>query len=410
MCDARSIQWPWHTAPSSEQRRYATTLPVLVASSPAENPFPSEADEARRHPLFKVENQKPLFKEIWANVTHFWFAVRPNDTFILKLSAAPSERHHFKQARYRKDENGTLIKIQSAKASQKDGTSGRTPQYNGMLVGLLGTIQAMRSIHRFEGLPGLLGGFKAAATGSVLATIIYFATYEGFKRRLLDLGVNDSASYFLAGALGDAAASVVYVPSEVVKTRMQLQGRYNNPHSASPHNYKGDWHALRSIWQRGGPMGLYYGWRATLARDVPFTACQFTIYELARSYMIRKFGNGDPSQLTVWHDIPPGALAGSLAGFITTPVDVIKTYLQTQSRPPSRNAFVDLSKVGTPPASAPYYSGIGPALRGIYKARGIRGLFSGAVPRMVWTGSQSTVMFLVYEWLLTWDWGGLFSN
>ncbi|KND03980.1 uncharacterized protein SPPG_01428 [Spizellomyces punctatus DAOM BR117] len=365
MCDAQSIQWPWHTAPSSEQRRYATTLPILVASSPAENPFPSEADEARRHPLSKVI--------VCGGIAG---------------AMADSSMHVLDTVKTR---------------MQKDGTSGRTPQYNG-------TIQAMRSIHRFEGLPGLLGGFKAAATGSVLATLIYFATYEGFKRRLLDLGVNDSASYFLAGALGDAAASVVYVPSEVVKTRMQLQGRYNNPHSASPHNYKGDWHALRSIWERGGPKGLYYGWRATLARDVPFTACQFTIYELARSYMIKEFGNGDPSHLTVWHDIPPGALAGSLAGFITTPVDVIKTYLQTQSRPPSRNTFVDLSKVGTPPSSAPYYSGIGPALRGIYKTRGIRGLFSGAVPRMVWTGSQSTVMFLVYEWLLTRDWGGLFSS
>ncbi|KAI9098093.1 mitochondrial carrier domain-containing protein [Phlyctochytrium arcticum] len=285
---------------------------------------------------------------------------------------------------------------------QRDGTTGLAQKYNG-------TIQAMRHIHRKEGVRGLFGGFGSAAVGSILATTIYFTTYEKCKRELIDHGVSESVAYFMAGALGDSIASIVYVPSEVVKTRMQLQGRYNNPYSVSPHNYKGDLHALSSIWKRSGPRGLYYGWRATLARDVPYTACQFTIYEIARARILKHFGK---DSLTIWHDIIPGALAGTLAGFITTPLDVIKTYLQTQSRSKPRLPFVDNATPPPPvpplPSSsaklAPYYTGITPAIRGIYAQRGVRGLFSGAVPRMVWTGSQSTIMFLCYEWLLAFDW------
>jgi hypothetical protein len=54
-------------------------------------------------------------------------------------------------------------------------------------------------------------------------------------------------AHLAAGSLGDLAASVVYVPSEVLKTRMQLQGRYNNPHFVSGYNYKSTWHAAKTV-------------------------------------------------------------------------------------------------------------------------------------------------------------------
>lgn len=49
------------------------------------------------------------------------------------------------------------------------------------------------------------------------------------------------------GFLGDLFASVIYVPSEVLKTRLQLQGRYNNPHFNSGYNYRGTIDAARTV-------------------------------------------------------------------------------------------------------------------------------------------------------------------
>jgi len=78
--------------------------------------------------------------------------------------------------------------------------------------------------------------------------------------------------------LGDFVASFIYVPSEVLKTRMQLQGRYNNPSFISGYNYKNTWHALQMIVKYDGVGALYQGYRATLMRDVPFSALQFAFY------------------------------------------------------------------------------------------------------------------------------------
>ena len=80
------------------------------------------------------------------------------------------------------------------------------------------------------------------------------------------------------GSIGDFFASFIYVPSEVLKTRMQLQGRYNNPSFISGYNYKNTWHALQMIVKYDGVGALYQGYRATLLRDVPFSALQFAFY------------------------------------------------------------------------------------------------------------------------------------
>lgn len=54
-------------------------------------------------------------------------------------------------------------------------------------------------------------------------------------------------SHLTAGSLGDLAASFIYVPSEVLKTRLQLQGNYNNPHFVSGYNYRNTWHATKMV-------------------------------------------------------------------------------------------------------------------------------------------------------------------
>lgn len=100
--------------------------------------------------------------------------------------------------------------------------------------------------------------------------------------------------YVSKGGVGDLCASVLYVPSEVLKTRLQLQGKIN-----TGYKYKSTLDAAQKIYSRNGFdhfwlisyflflsrfVGLYSGLGATLLRDVPFTALQFTFYGLA--YMV----------------------------------------------------------------------------------------------------------------------------
>ena len=51
----------------------------------------------------------------------------------------------------------------------------------------------------------------------------------------------------MVGGIAEIFASAFYVPSEVVKTRLQLQGRFNNPYSVSGHNYRNTYHAVTDV-------------------------------------------------------------------------------------------------------------------------------------------------------------------
>src|SRR3954470_24792309 len=88
------------------------------------------------------------------------------------------------------------------------------------------------TILRQEGVRrGLYGGVAPAFLGSFFGTVLFFGSYERSKRAMLDAGVLPPwLTYFTAGVVADLVASPVYVPSEVLKTRLQLQGRHDNPH------------------------------------------------------------------------------------------------------------------------------------------------------------------------------------
>ncbi|KAG5937678.1 hypothetical protein E4U60_001782 [Claviceps pazoutovae] len=271
------------------------------------------------------------------------------------------------------------------------------------------------TIWRQEGIRrGLYGGWIPALGGSFPATVLFFGTYEWSKRFLIDHGLQQHLAYLSAGFLGDIAASIAYVPSEVLKTRLQLQGRYNNPHFKSGYNYRGTVDAVRTIVRTEGASALFYGYKATLYRDVPFSALQFMFWEQFHAWA-RIYKNG--SDIGVPLEIITGATAGGLAGVLTCPLDVVKTRLQTQvnrtadspSKLKEMAATAQKRHIVTSAASAPrpqpgaaplQTSSIITGLHVIYRTEGITGWFRGVGPRGVWTFIQSGCMLFLYQRLL----------
>ncbi|KAI5821336.1 mitochondrial carrier domain-containing protein [Pyronema omphalodes] len=285
------------------------------------------------------------------------------------------------------------------------------------------TPKAYATIFREEGLlRGLYSGVTPAFCGSLPGTMIFFGTYEYSKRFLLDNGCPDSIAYLTGGFIGDLFASFVYVPSEVLKTRLQLQGRHNNPHFKSGYNYRGTLDAARTIVRVEGPAALFYGYKATIMRDLPFSALQFAFYEEFRKWAI----NWKGPEIGLGLEIGTGAMAGGLAGIITCPLDVVKTRLQTQVRTgtkpstastaatisPQTRSFstaailkTSISSPSTTPPPAPdalklQTSSVILGLRLIYQTEGIAGWFRGVGPRAVWTSVQSGIMLVMYQSIL----------
>ncbi len=238
------------------------------------------------------------------------------------------------------------------------------------------------------------------------------------------------------GFVADFAASFVYVPSEVLKTRLQLQGRYNNPFFNSGYNYRSTIDAARTIVKYEGASALFHGYKATIFRDLPFSALQFAFYEQEQKWARQYAGSRD---IGLGLEIATAASAGGMAGVITCPLDVVKTRIQTQINPPETAttpagaAKVQRQPVNTTPLhttrashahqtmqaspskrniSSPSTtmrkpgaimldtSSVMTGLRMVYKTEGVMGLFRGVGPRFVWTSVQSGTMLVLYQVLL----------
>lgn len=256
-------------------------------------------------------------------------------------------------------------------------------------------LSAYRNLLVEEGVRrGLYGGYGAAMLGSLPSAAIFFSTYEYSKRKMIDdWHINETTTYLTAGFLGDLFSSIVYVPSEVLKTRLQLQGRHNNPFFDSGYNYKNLRDTITTVIKTEGLGALLFGYKATLARDLPFSALQFAFYEKFRQWAFKIEGKDTGTDdLSLVSEIYTGACAGGLAGIITTPLDVVKTRVQTQQ--PS-NVSLTASTKPLKLSGSLFLS-----LKTVYFSEGFLGFFSGVGPRFVWTSVQSSIMLLLYQMAL----------
>lgn len=224
-------------------------------------------------------------------------------------------------------------------------------------------LQAVRGGGKIN-FKGLYSGLAGNLAGVLPASAVFVGVYEPVKQKLLKtLPENFSAiAHLTAGAIGGIAASLIRVPTEVVKQRMQTRQFASAPD------------AVRLIVSKEGFKGLYAGYGSFLLRDLPFDAIQFCIYEQLRiGYRLAaKRELNDPENAVI------GAFAGALTGAITTPLDVIKTRLMVQG-------------------SANQYKGIFDCVQTVIREEGASALLKGIQPRVLWIGIGGSIFFGVLE-------------
>lgn len=224
-------------------------------------------------------------------------------------------------------------------------------------------LQAVRGGGKIN-FKGLYSGLAGNLAGVLPASALFVGVYEPTKQKLLQIFPENlsAAAHLTAGAIGGFAASLVRVPTEVVKQRLQT-GQF----ASAPD-------AVRLIASKEGFKGLYAGYGSFLLRDLPFDAIQFCIYEQLRigyKAAARRDLN-DPENAII------GAFAGALTGAITTPLDVIKTRLMVQG-------------------SASQYKGIFDCVQTIVREEGPPALLKGIGPRVMWIGIGGSIFFGVLE-------------
>jgi len=226
------------------------------------------------------------------------------------------------------------------------------------------------SMVEFQGLWTPAGIYRGLAPKLLLYApyqAVYMATYVQARGFLINaplpFGGTSGLSFVLAGVIAEITASLVRLPMEVSKLRLQL-GIYSNSRKALQH-------FLRQPW------GVYSNFiPQTLMHDCAYSAVAWLIFEKSRQWLFALRGS---SELPPHENLILGGITGTTSAFITTPFDVLKTRI-----------------VGRSPGSS-QASGVFHVARDILRHEGARAFWRGALLRVLHIAPSHGLYMFLFE-------------
>lgn len=224
--------------------------------------------------------------------------------------------------------------------------------------------------------------------------------------------------------MAEIASCLVLAPAEVIKSNAQMlsskakassskKSAHRTHHSTSIEAFR--MLARSSSGSAGHEVGatatvlrrLFTGYTALVARNLPFTALQFPMFEYLRSKiwerrdLDRSKNDGTPRSL-LETGLVSGAsagVAGALAAYVTTPSDVVKLRM-----------MLFATESGGGGGEAPQQEeaamrrgrGAWATTKQVYAERGLRGFFRGGMFRAAWTALGSGLYLGTYETSKLW--------
>jgi len=187
---------------------------------------------------------------------------------------------------------------------------------------------------------GIRGMYKGSSVNLLLITpekAIKLVANDGF--RYLFKSKDGSLPIYrqvLAGASAGMCQIVITTPMELLKIALQDSGRVasiSNNANAKPLTAT---QVALNVFKQKGFLGFYQGGTATLVRDVFFSAVYFPLFAFFNAK-----GTLDPvtNKPPFYHTFMSGIMAGSIGAYIATPLDVIKTRIQTTTKAPGEMQY-----------------------------------------------------------------------
>ena len=230
-------------------------------------------------------------------------------------------------------------------------------------------LQAKGGFFQNGGYRGIYKGMGSIAAGSAPGAALFFVCYETCKERLPI--ENPMTLIVTAGCIAETMACIIRNPTEVVKQRTQTSSIGSSLQT------------LKTLLAQDGIPGFYRGFVGTLARELPFVAIQYPLWEKLKTIAVAERGATQPHALDqpVLPKATPaeaaicGAVAGGVAAACTTPMDVVKTRLMLATH--------RMSWFGT--------------FRTIVKEEGLMALTKGMVPRVGWISAGGFIFLGGYS-------------
>eukprot|EP00090_Calanus_glacialis_P034995 TRINITY_DN596_c0_g1_i1.p1 TRINITY_DN596_c0_g1~~TRINITY_DN596_c0_g1_i1.p1 ORF type:complete len:320 (-),score=106.00 TRINITY_DN596_c0_g1_i1:210-1169(-) len=221
-----------------------------------------------------------------------------------------------------------------------------------------------------SGVRGLYRGLSVLVYGSIPKSAVRFGAFEQFKKQAVDEKGNLSPGARLLCGLGAGVSEAIFAvtPMETVKVKFIADQRSANP------QYKGFAHGVKTIIAAEGIMGTYRGLTATMMKQGSNQAIRFYVMETCKDW----YRKGDPNA-----HVPKlivglfGGFAGACSVMGNTPLDVVKTRMQSLDASRYKNTF-DCAKQ-------------------IMVNEGPKAFYKGTLPRMSRVVLDVGITFMIYD-------------
>ena len=220
-----------------------------------------------------------------------------------------------------------------------------------------------------KGFIGFYRGIDQLIPEAFFKTMLRFITFKELNKQYMAYRNIDNMDVFgnllCGGVAGAIETTIVVQPFERGKT---LKAAFKRPFDVYKQMYYKQ--GLKAMIQ-----SVYTGYGATLGRQVGNQACSFTVfYELKHLYL-----NHTGQDMNTFARLFGGFTAGASACIVTMPMDVAKTIAQKQTDCKHKSTLM--------------------IMREVIKQRGLKGLYSGLIPRIARVGVDRAFGFLTFEWL-----------
>jgi solute carrier family 25 carnitine/acylcarnitine transporter 20/29 len=252
---------------------------------------------------------------------------------------------------------------------------------------------SVRDCYRNEGYSGFFKGMSFPMCSVPLVNAVVFSIHELSKKIL---GFNEETKMdiyegLICGAIAGWGNSIVVTPIELVKCRLQIQSE-----SKSNAYYKGVLDCIKKTISQGGINSMYQGHYATMLREIPAYAAQFGGYYYSKQ-ALAKFLDKSVDKLNNLELMLCGAIGGYFCWQFSYPQDVIKTFLQTQSRSIEGGSLEFSNENNVKFRSRLFDGGFYECGKYIYLTQGLSGFWRGYLPCTLRAIIANGVLFVTYE-------------
>jgi len=230
-----------------------------------------------------------------------------------------------------------------------------------------GSIDVLRKTIREKGFFGLYRGVQVLLTGTIPTYAVRFGTFDYLKQTVSGGdGRLSPVQRMLCGlGAGVAEATLVVTWIETLKVRLIADQRRKEP------RYRGLFHAATTIAREEGVGGLYKGLGPTVMKQGSNQAIRFFVMESLRNI----YTGGDLTKQVPYYVVAMfGAFAGGCSVVGNTPIDVIKTRMQ----------------------SGKYKSSL-ECVRQTAHKEGIKGFYKGCLPRLNRVCLEVALAFTIFD-------------